>query len=119
MTPAIQLDRISKVYRVDHLQPRRNGAYKTLREELGRAFSAPWRRLRRMMPNSAAHQGGAERFWALKDIAFDVQPGEVIGLIGRNGAGKSTLLKILSRITPPTSGKISINGRVGSLLEVG
>lgn len=58
-------------------------------------------------------------FSALKDVSFDVQPGEVVGLIGRNGAGKSTLLKVLSRITPPTSGEITLHGRVGSLLEVG
>ena len=59
------------------------------------------------------------RFWALRDVSFDVQPGEIVGIIGRNGAGKSTLLKLLSRITVPSSGEIAINGRVGSLLEVG
>jgi lipopolysaccharide transport system ATP-binding protein len=60
-----------------------------------------------------------EEFWALKDVSFDIQQGDRVGIIGRNGAGKSTLLKILSRITEPTSGKISIKGRVASLLEVG
>ncbi len=65
-------------------------------------------------------KGRAEdHFWALKDVSFDVAEGEVVGIIGRNGAGKSTLLKILSRITPPTEGRIRLRGRVASLLEVG
>src|SRR5208283_5286518 len=60
-----------------------------------------------------------ETFWALKDVTFDIECGDVVGIVGRNGAGKSTLLKVLSRITGPTSGVIDVYGRVGSLLEVG
>ena len=67
----------------------------------------------------ASQMEDEQRFWALKDISFDVKQGEIVGIIGRNGAGKSTLLKILSRVTGPTSGKIKIKGRVASLLEVG
>jgi homopolymeric O-antigen transport system ATP-binding protein len=70
-------------------------------------------------PQPLAPRLAGENFWALKDVSFEVQPGEVVGIIGRNGAGKSTLLKILSRITEPTSGRIELRGRVGSLLEVG
>ena len=61
----------------------------------------------------------SETFWALRDVNFDLEPGDVVGVIGRNGAGKSTLLKVLSRITEPTQGKAILHGRVGSLLEVG
>jgi ABC-type polysaccharide/polyol phosphate transport system ATPase subunit len=83
--------------------------YQTFRDTVTRAITRPFRR--------GAARG--EPFWALKDVSFEVKPGEVVGIIGRNGAGKSTLLKLLSRITEPTEGEADIHGRVGSLLEVG
>ena len=109
--PAINVENISKLYRITH------GAstYRSLRETLTDLAMTPLRRLRR----GAAHGVQMEDFWALKDVSLQVQPGEVVGLIGRNGAGKSTFLKILSRITRPTTGRISFKGRIGSLLEVG
>ncbi|MGA2616465.1 MAG: ABC transporter ATP-binding protein [Thermoguttaceae bacterium] len=79
------------------------------------AAAAPFRRFRQLSGTASDEQ----HVWALKDVSFDVEPGEVIGIIGRNGAGKSTLLKVLSKITEPTAGRVEISGRVASLLEVG
>jgi lipopolysaccharide transport system ATP-binding protein len=112
VSPAIRIDKVGKCYRV-HGGERRLG-YRTLREALSQAARAPLHALRR---RRASAKG--EDFWALRDVSLDVRPGEVLGVIGRNGAGKSTLLKILSRITKPTTGRIHLRGRVGSLLEVG
>jgi lipopolysaccharide transport system ATP-binding protein len=112
MTPAIQVSDLGKKYRILAGQPR--AGYRTLRETLSRLAAAPLYSFRN---GKAARR--AEEFWALRDINFDVQHGQVLGVIGRNGAGKSTLLKILSQITKPTSGKVELRGRVGSLLEVG
>ena len=109
--PAIKVEGLGKLYRIG---PR--GGYHTFRESVTESVKSPFRWLARMgQPSSAA----ANALWALKDVSFEVQAGEAIGIIGRNGAGKSTLLKILSDITEPTEGRAEIRGRVGSLLEVG
>jgi lipopolysaccharide transport system ATP-binding protein len=110
MTPAILVENLSKRYLITHGA----ASYRTLRETLADMAMAPIRRLRSGSPDSQT-----EQFWALKDVNLQIQPGEVVGLVGRNGAGKSTLLKVLSRITKPTTGRVTLFGRVGSLLEVG
>ncbi|HEX9918889.1 MAG TPA: ABC transporter ATP-binding protein, partial [Pyrinomonadaceae bacterium] len=111
MKPIIKVEGLGKRYRIGAQQ----SPYGSLRETLAGAVRAPLRRLqRRRNP-----EGEESTFWAVKDVSFEVQPGEVVGIIGRNGAGKSTLLKMLSRITEPTTGRIELYGRVGSLLEVG
>ena len=109
--PVIVVENLGKQYRRGQVLFK----YKSFREAIMNVVTAPYRRLRSL----GGRQTGDEWFWALKDVSFEVQPGEVMGIIGRNGAGKSTLLKILSRITPPTAGRATIRGRVGCLLEVG
>ncbi len=113
---AIRVEGLGKMYRIGAAQ---NG-YRTFRETLTDAFTAPYRRARNLLRGQAYGAAGLdETIWALKDVSFEVQHGEVVGIIGRNGAGKSTLLKVLSRITEPTEGYADVYGRVGSLLEVG
>jgi homopolymeric O-antigen transport system ATP-binding protein len=115
MQPIIRVDNLSKQYRIGRREPHR-----TLRETVTDAMSAPYRRLNGMLRSgNGGNDVDDDTIWALKDVSFDVMPGEVVGVIGRNGAGKSTLLKILSRITGPTSGGVDLHGRVASLLEVG
>ncbi len=111
--PIIIVEKLGKQFQLGQLQQRHD----TLRDALMDSLSAPIRRLRRH--GSAHGQDCQHLLWALKDVSFEVQAGEALGIIGRNGAGKSTLLKILSRITEPTEGRAVIHGRVGSLLEVG
>jgi lipopolysaccharide transport system ATP-binding protein len=92
----------------------------TLGETLANAASRQLARMRRLFtPGARTGAGDTEEFWALREVSFQVNAGQVLGIIGRNGSGKSTLLKILSRITPPTEGEATIVGRVGSLLEIG
>jgi lipopolysaccharide transport system ATP-binding protein len=110
---AICVENLSKCYRINHAGDVRY-QYRTMRDSLADAIQAPFKRW-----SSSGAVRRNEEFWALKDVSFQVEPGEVVGIIGRNGAGKSTLLKILSRITKPTRGHVALHGRVGSLLEVG
>jgi lipopolysaccharide transport system ATP-binding protein len=112
----IKIENLGKKYMLIHKQPRK---YITLRDVLAERAKRLGRRLTRPFSIDAANAPGKEEFWALSDVSFDVKRGERVGLIGRNGAGKSTLFKILSRITEPTTGRVSIKGRIASLLEVG
>ncbi len=98
---------------------RRLDEYYTLRDLMASLARAPFRLFRSAWDGDRSGASGDEVVWALKEVSFEVQRGEVVGIIGRNGAGKSTLLKILSRITEPTEGHAEIRGRVGSILEVG
>jgi len=103
---AISVENVSKRYRLGALD--RNVLWRELAGKLGLGNRS-----------RAAAREAAQEFWALQNVSFAIKPGETVGIVGANGAGKSTLLKILSRITSPTSGSVKINGRVGSLLEVG
>jgi lipopolysaccharide transport system ATP-binding protein len=113
MPPILRVEHLGKRYSIQHQAG--GGGYRRLSEELVRAIKRPFSKPK---PHSNRNPKN-EDFWALRDVSFEVNQGEVVGIIGRNGAGKSTLLKILSRITEPTEGRVSLRGRVASLLEVG
>ena len=102
--PIIQIEELGKAYRLGQ----EDVQHATLREALLNIIKSPVHRWREMREPSNAE----EQFWALRDVSFDVREGEIIGIVGRNGAGKSTLLKILSRITEPTEGALTLRGRV-------
>src|ERR1044071_9149764 len=104
----IRAENLSKRYMITRGRRRHD----TLRDQIADS-------VKHLLGQNGYKHGNKEMFWALKNVSFEVAPGEVIGLVGQNGAGKSTLLKILSRITAPTNGVVDIHGRVGSLLEVG
>ncbi|MHB8778080.1 MAG: ABC transporter ATP-binding protein [Anaerolineales bacterium] len=116
MTTAISVKDLSKQYKIGAAETKFR--YNMLRDVLMDTFYAPVR-IAKAMIGKSDRRSNQNFVWALKDVSFDLEEGKVLGIVGRNGAGKSTLLKILSRVTEPTAGMVSVRGRVGSLLEVG
>jgi lipopolysaccharide transport system ATP-binding protein len=117
MTAAVRVQNLSKRYRIGTAETRFR--YGLLRDVLSDVVSTPVRLLKAVTGGNIQGRDSVSYIWALDDVSFDVEEGKVLGIVGRNGAGKSTLLKILSRVTEPTKGMVTVRGRVGSLLEVG
>lgn len=106
MKPVIQVQDISKSYIINHKD---RASYSTIKDDFSHLLTSPF----------SKKESVDEKFWALKNVSFEIMPGEIFGIIGKNGSGKSTLLKILSRVVEPTEGSIVLNGKTASLLEVG
>src|ERR1043165_1437611 len=117
MTTAISVKNIGKQYKIGAAQQKFQ--YNMFRDVIMDTLMTPVRIYRALRGQGMRGASQTSTIWALKDVSFDLEEGKVLGIVGRNGAGKSTLLKILSRVTEPTEGTVTVRGRVGSLLEVG